>query len=102
MRTLIDAFAQYERAVIGARTRAALAVKKARGERVGGIPYGYRDDDGVLVEVPNEQVVIARAKELRAEGLSLRAVGRALIQEGHTPRTGKGWHVQVLARMTAG
>ena len=89
-------------AVIGARTRAALAVKKARGERVGGIPYGYRDDGGVLVEVAEEQVVISRARELRAEGLSLRAVGRALIEEGHQPRTGKGWHVQVLARMTAG
>ena len=101
MRTLIDAFAQYERAVIGARTRAALAVKKARGERVGGIPYGYRDDGGVLVEVPDEQVVIARARELRAEGLSLRAVGRALADSGHRPRGGDRWHVQVIARMTA-
>lgn len=102
MRTLIDAFAQYERAVIGARTRAALAVKKARGERVGGIPYGYREDGGVLVEVPDEQVVIARARKLRAEGLSLRAVGRALAESGHRPRTGHRWHVQVIARMTAG
>ncbi|MCA9316105.1 MAG: recombinase family protein [Planctomycetes bacterium] len=99
MRTLIDAFAQYERAVIGARTRAALAVKKARGERVGGIPYGYRDEGGVLVEEPGEQAVIARARELRAEGLSLRAVGRALLGEGHRPRRGGHWHVQVLARL---
>ena len=38
MRTMIDAFAAYERALIRARTKAALAAKKARGERVGGIP----------------------------------------------------------------
>ena len=101
MRTLIEAFAQYERAVIGARTRAALAVKKARGERGGGIPYGYRGEGGVLVEEPEEQAVITRARELRAEGLSLRAVGRALTEEGQAPRSGKGWHVQVIARLTA-
>ena len=40
MRRMVDAFAGFERRVIGARTKAALAVKKARGERVGGIPYG--------------------------------------------------------------
>ena len=40
LRTMIDAFAAYERALIRARTRAALAAKKARGERVGGVPYG--------------------------------------------------------------
>ena len=41
MRHIIDAFAEYERALIRSRTKAALAVKKARGERVGGIPFGY-------------------------------------------------------------
>lgn len=40
MRTLLDAFAAYERALIRARTRAALAVKKSRGERTGGVPMG--------------------------------------------------------------
>jgi DNA invertase Pin-like site-specific DNA recombinase len=35
MRHLIDAFAEYERLIIVARTKAALQAKKARGERVG-------------------------------------------------------------------
>ncbi len=99
LRSMIDAFAAYERALIRSRTKAALAVKKARGERVGGVPYGYRDEGGVLVEDEREQVVVKRARELRAEELSLRAIGRALLDEGHAPRTGKQWHVQVLARM---
>ena len=34
MRRLIDSFAEYERALIAARTRAALAAKRRRGERV--------------------------------------------------------------------
>ncbi len=100
MRTMVDAFAAYERALIGARTKAALAAKKARGERIGGIPYGWRDDRGQLVEAAAEQVVVARARELRAKGLSLRGIGRALLAEGRTPRNGKAWHVQVVARMT--
>ncbi len=102
MRSMIDAFAAYERALIRSRTKAALAVKKARGERVGGVPYGKRvGEDGKLVEDAAEGVVIARARELRSEGLSLRAIGRALTDDGHAPRNGKRWHVQVLARMVA-
>lgn len=98
---MIDAFAAYERALIRSRTKAALAVKKARGERVGGIPYGWRaGDDGVLVEAPGAQTVIVRARELRAEGQSLRAIGRTLLDEGHAPRNGKRWHVEVLRRLT--
>ena len=41
MRRIVDAFAEYERLVIKARTRAALAVKRTRGERIDGIPYGF-------------------------------------------------------------
>ena len=39
MRGIVDVFAAYERGVIKSRTRAALAVKRTRGERIGGIPY---------------------------------------------------------------
>jgi DNA invertase Pin-like site-specific DNA recombinase len=99
MRGIIDVFAQYERMLIRSRTKAALAVKKARGERVGGVPYGWRDEGGVLMADSAEQAVVARARALRAEGLSLRALGRALLEEGHAPRSGLRWHVQVLARL---
>ena len=103
MRNMVAAFAMYERALIRSRTKAALAVKKAKGERVGGIPYGHRlAADGVHVEEdPEEQATVARARELRADGKSLRAIGRTLIDEGRRPRNGKKWHVQVLARLTA-
>lgn len=99
LRGVVDLFAQYERAIIRARTRAALAAKKARGERVGGVPYGYRDEGGVLVEDEAEQVVVARVRDLRAKGLSLRGVGRKLLEEGHGPRNGRKWHPQVVARI---
>ena len=78
MRHLIDCFAAYERALIGARTKAALRVKKARGQRVGAIPLGYRlSGDGTMLEPdPREQKAIALVHELRGEGLSLREIDK--------------------------
>src|SRR5204862_6543407 len=52
LRGIVDLFAQYERAVIRARTKAALAVKKARGERTGGVPLGRVATCGRRVAVP--------------------------------------------------
>ena len=48
-----------------------------------------------------ERGAVARARELRGEGKSLREIARALVAEGHAPR-GKRWHVQTLARVVAG
>ena len=47
VRGVLDLFAEYERAMIKARTKAALAAKKRRGERTGGIPLGFRVVDGL-------------------------------------------------------
>ncbi|CAN5901089.1 hypothetical protein BH11MYX4_BH11MYX4_01840 [soil metagenome] len=92
MRGIFDVFAEYERGLIRARTTAALAAKKARGERTGSAPFGYRlaSDGKKLERDEREQAVIARANDLRASGLSTRAIVRALGTEGITsPRSGR-------------
>ncbi len=101
MRTIIDAFAQYERALIGARTKAGLAVKRARGELVGSVPLGFAlAPDGVhLAPDAAEAAAVARAVALRAEGLTLAAVADRLLVEGHRPRTGARWYAAQVARM---
>jgi len=101
MRTMVDAFAQYERALIGARTKAALAVKKAKGERTGTVPYGYElAADGVqLVAHEGEQAVIATIRALRAEGLSLRAITTELASRGLVSRSGGRWHLTQVVRV---
>lgn len=89
MRSILDASAQYERAMIAARTRAALRVKIARGESTGEAPYGWRADaDGKLVPDVAEQAVVARVCALRASGLSIRAIVAALTAEGVRTRSG--------------
>lgn len=91
MRTVIDGAAAYERGLIRARTKAALAAKAARGERTGEIPYGRRlAADGVRIEEDEaEQGVIAIVRELRAAGLSQRAIVRELAGRGVVSRGGR-------------
>jgi DNA invertase Pin-like site-specific DNA recombinase len=84
-----DLFAQHERLLIQARTRAALAVKKARGERLGSIPIGFRADGKMLVPDEFEQAAIARAVDLHANGWSIRDVVRILAEEGY-----RSWRTQ--------
>jgi DNA invertase Pin-like site-specific DNA recombinase len=100
-RNILNAFAEYERALIRARTKAALAVKAARGERTGGVPYGLRlAADGFHVETnPEEAAVVERVRALRAEGRTLRAIGADLDGSGYAPRGGGRWHPQTVANI---
>lgn len=101
MRSMISIFAAYERALIRARTRAALATKRERGEKTGGrLPFGYRlaKDGKTLIDNAAEQRVIKRIRKLRADGLSQAAIAQKLNDE-RTPARGKRWHVTTIARL---
>lgn len=88
MKGMIDCFAQYERAMIRGRTKAALGIKKSRGERLGQVPYGWKvGSDGVHLEKEeNEQEVIKIVKELREEGISFNGICKMLEKMGIKPR----------------
>ena len=100
MRRMVDAFAEYERALIGQRTRAALNVKRGRGERIGELPLGRTvGADGVaLVENAAEARAVALVHELRAEGLSVRAIADELNRRG-VPARGERWHATTVQRL---
>jgi DNA invertase Pin-like site-specific DNA recombinase len=70
------AFAEFERDRLRERIRDVKQDQRKRGLHLGGHrPFGYRvDADRRLVPDPKEQAAIARIKELRRTGLSLRAV----------------------------
>ena len=100
LRSILDVFAQYERAMIRTRTRAALAAKRARGERVGNVPFGYvAGPDGRLVPDPSEQAVIAAARDMRAAGWTLRAIVAELERVGTVGRTGRALGLTQVARL---
>jgi DNA invertase Pin-like site-specific DNA recombinase len=100
-RGVSDLFAAYEREVIRERTTAALAVKKAKGERVGAVPYGFQvAADGVRLEpCEAEQATITSVRGMRESGLSLRAIVAQLAASGTVSRVGKPLALTQVANM---
>lgn len=80
-------FAQYERELIGERTKAALAAKKARNEPIGRPREASR-------------TVVQRIVADRDTGLSFDRIARALEAEGVlSPRGGSRWHSSTARRI---
>jgi len=99
MRTIIDGFSKHEIMMTKARTKAALAVKKRRGERTGYIPYGKRlaSDKLHLEEDETEQKIIKDILELYSKGLTYRNIANELNLRRIYNRKNKPWsHVAVF------
>jgi DNA invertase Pin-like site-specific DNA recombinase len=107
MRRQLGLVAELVRDLTVARLRRGKRAKAARGGFVGGRPpFGWKAQDKELVEDPEEQVTLARIRELHSEGRSLRTIAFTLDAEGHKPRPGKRrktetWHPTTLARIVA-
>ena len=100
MRAMVQAFAAYERALIRARTSAALRALRAKGQRAGEVPMGYRlgEDKKALLEDAGEVEAIGQARQLRAEGWSYRRIAAEMERRGLRPR-GTKWHAMTVSRM---
>jgi len=87
--------------MIGIRTKAALAAKKARGERVGQVPMGFdADADGRLHLNEDEQKALKIIRELHGRGWTLRAICAELEQRGIKTKKGKAkWQPKTVARI---
>jgi DNA invertase Pin-like site-specific DNA recombinase len=101
MRNILDAAAAYERALIRARTKAALAVKKSRNEFTGNAPYGFRisDDGKTLIADQDEQLTLATLQILRSKGLPFRQLRQAATERGLLSRTNKPFTLQAVYAM---
>ncbi len=99
---MLAVMAEFERDLVSERTKGALAHKKAKRERTGGIPFGYGlADDGVgLVPAPAEQEAICLVRRLRAEGVTLQGIADELTARA-VPTKGKGgrWHITTVVRV---
>jgi DNA invertase Pin-like site-specific DNA recombinase len=100
IRQVLGAVSEYERSMIVMRLRSGRARKAAEGRfAYGSPPYGFAAENGELVPIPEEQATLARIRELRGEGRSLRVIAAVLTAEGIKPRRGGTWHPRVLARL---
>src|SRR5262245_61015000 len=89
MANMLATFAQFERRLIGQRTREALAVKKASGVRLGRPPT-----------VP--QTVVRRIQRQRDGGRSLRAIADSLNRDRvPTAQGGAQWYAATVRGILA-
>lgn len=87
---MISVFAQLERELIGERTKAALAVARSAGTRLGRPPAGG----------PRHDHLRARCCELRKQRLSMAAIAAVLEADGEpTLRGGFRWHAMAVKRL---
>lgn len=63
------------------------------------VPYGYKLKDATLSEDENEQTAILLMKDLRKQGMSLKAICKYLIAKQIPTRTGSSWHPEVVRRI---
>jgi DNA invertase Pin-like site-specific DNA recombinase len=101
VRGILFSVARFEKAMIRARIKAALAVKKRRHELTGVAPYGWRPGaDGKLLEPdPLETSVLAAVRTMRASGMTVRGVLAEATSRGLVGRTGKPFTVAAMHAM---
>lgn len=98
--TTLAGLAQLEREQIGERTRTVLQFKRANGERVGQIPFGFRLDGGRLVEDEHEQHAIALVGELRNAGMTYAGIAERLEAQQISNKAGRvKWTKQQVHRI---
>lgn len=102
MFNMLGMVSEWERDAISDRTKMALRAKRARGGYAGGaLPVGKMvTADGMLVDNEKEMQTVARARQLRSEGMPLRNIGEQLILEGFLPRKSKKWSASSIHAMT--
>jgi DNA invertase Pin-like site-specific DNA recombinase len=87
MLEILCSFAGHERRVLKERQKQGQAAKRKAGGHLGGsAKFGYTiqgtGQAAVLVEKPEEQAALAYAKEMRATGISFRAIS-AILKTSH-------------------
>lgn len=94
---IMASVSQWERETIAERTATALRHQRARRRVYNHEPYGYVRNGDELTAAPEEQETIARMKEWRSSGWTLRRVADELNSSGTPTKSGAGkWHAETV------
>lgn len=99
MAQMASVFAELEREMIRSRTKAALASKKARGECVGEVPYGWDRVGNNLVKNREEQEVIIGIETLANNLMTPKQIAKHLNDYGLKAKKGGKWHATQVRRI---
>lgn len=101
---VLTSVAEWEREAIVERTNEAIAHKRARGERIGTVPFGWEvgADGKQLVLLQEEQDVLDWIRRLRAQGHSFRRIAADLTEARIPTKTGRSeWAAASVASILA-
>ncbi len=92
--------AEFERSMIKQRIIQSKAKCKSEGKFLGGdAPYGFNNENGVLVEDEEEQKVVKVIQKLRSSGLSFNKIAISMNGSGYKSRTGGKWFSTQISRI---
>jgi DNA invertase Pin-like site-specific DNA recombinase len=104
---LYAALAEKERRLISERTKAALAIRKASGSKLGNpsnIQEAGKAGRSSLIEAADDHArsLLPLLRTFRAEGtITIGAVTRSLNERKIPPQRGSRWHVSSVANLLA-
>ena len=102
--TMLGALAQMERELIAERTRAALAHKKSRGDRLGTTPLGFLTPEpgAPMVAVEAELAPVQHIVSRRAAGVSFRTIAAELTAAAYPTKRGGRWDGATVRKVWMG
>jgi len=93
---ILASVAQWQREAIVEQTVTSLGYMKAQRRTYNHVPLGFRDCDGLLVEVDEEQLIVAEVLEMRDSGASLHAIARDLNERGIIGKRGGRYYASTI------
>lgn len=99
---MLSVLNEFERDLVSERTATALRHKKAQGQRVGEIPFGYDLAANGIDLVPNQTQLeaIGLINELRATGLTYQAIADELTARGIKTKKGNSkWSTAAIHKI---
>jgi site-specific DNA recombinase len=90
---------EMERRQVKYRTKKAMEHKKANGEVVGSVPFGFRREGKELMPDLNERAIIEIVNELYERDTRLVDIVRTLNDQGKRTRTGRLWTPTQVKRL---
>lgn len=95
---IMTAVSQWEREAIGERTRDAMSHKRANGERVGSVPFGFKlaVDGKHLERDTTETDLLVRMRELRCAHRTFVQIADELNRLGFRTRKNTPWRHQYI------
>ncbi len=97
---LVSVFDELESDIISERVKDGMKMKKEKGEFYGRISYGWKLSNGKgsdLIEVPEEQEVIRKIKEMKKERETVKNIIKYLEDNKISPpKTSTKWHTSTI------